>query len=180
HVLPRRRIAVVPAPMLVELVRDESQPAYIYHRRPAGGQLGDLKGLKQEFTNIPVSLAGEASHIDVPVGSDVRLTARSDKELVKVSILPRKGKGKEDEKEKPEQWPAPALDADKHTFRCAFTNLSGARDFDFEFTDTDNVVGRRHMLIRSNEDIGPDVNVEVGVVRRTGQGFMITPIARIP
>src|SRR5262249_61295536 len=98
YILPRRRITVVPAPMLVELKRDESQPAYIYHRRPAGGQLADLKGLRQEFTDLPVSLAGEASHIDVPAGTDIGLTAHSDKELAKANILPRNGKGRQDAK----------------------------------------------------------------------------------
>src|SRR5438445_3443901 len=63
---PYKKITVVPPPSLVELMADEEQPAYLYQRPPAGGELKDLKGKRQIFKDLPVTLSGTASSIDVP------------------------------------------------------------------------------------------------------------------
>jgi hypothetical protein len=53
-------------------------------------------------------------------------------------------------------------------------------DFYFEFVDTDKVKGMRHMVIKPVDDAGPDVDVSAEVVRKTSQGYLVTPLARVP
>src|SRR5262249_46384063 len=69
---------------------------------------------------------------------------------------------------------------DDHTFQTEFPNVRTTLDFVFEFTDTDNVVGLRHVIIKPLDDTAPDVDVQVEVVRKTNQGFMVSPKAVIP
>ena len=78
---PYKKITVVPPPDLAELILDEDQPAYLYHRIPAGGRPDQLRGLKQEFRGRHLSLAGDKSSVEVPAGTNVVLTARADKPL---------------------------------------------------------------------------------------------------
>ncbi len=91
---PLKRITVVPPPTVVELSLDEAQPAYLYHQVPSDGTKDDLRGKKHLFRDRPVSLTGDTSRIDVPVGTDVELTAKTDKDLRRpdgVRLLPRAG-----------------------------------------------------------------------------------------
>src|SRR5208282_5217975 len=78
---PYKTIIVVPPPSLVELTRDEDQPAYLYHRPPLGGQPKDLRGKKQEFLGVPISLSGNASRIEIPAGTNITLKGKTDKAL---------------------------------------------------------------------------------------------------
>ncbi len=170
---PYKKITVVPAPNLVELTRDEEQPAYLYHRIPAGGEANDLRGLKQEFRNLPVSLSGSTSVIDVPAGTNVLLTARTDKPLRPqgVRVLPREGSA-------PIQ--VPLTQPDEQTFQARFANITAPIDIVFEFTDTDNVLGLRQVVLKPLDDLPPEVDVLVEVIRKTNQGYLVTPLARIP
>jgi hypothetical protein len=171
---PSKRIIVVPPPGIVRLTLDEAQPAYLYHRIPAGGSKEDLKGRKHVFKDRPISLTGDTSRIDVPAGTDVVLTAETDKELRPggVHILPpRKGTtAVRADIEQPEA----------HTFRTRFANVTSVIDLIFEYQDTDGVLGLRHVIIRPVEDSAPEVDVQVEVVRKTNQGYMVTPVALIP
>lgn len=172
------RITVVPTPSLVELTVDELLPAYMFYR-VAGGKPEQLKGKKQVRRGRQVSLyGGDTSRIDpVAAGSDLALTARSDKELVSVRIAPpRKGV--------PEVKGEVEL-IDSRTFRVVFTNVRATAerpvyDFYFEFVDTDGVRGNRHIIIKPIDDAVPDVDISAEVVRKTSQGYMITPLARVP
>jgi hypothetical protein len=168
------RITVVPPPTLVELSRDEDRPAYLYHRIPAGGEAKDLRGLKQQFRNLPVSLSGSTSRIDVPAGTDVVLLARTDKPLrspAGVRALPREGSA---------PVKVPITQPDDFSFQVRFANVTAPIDLVFEFTDTDNVLGLRHVFLRPVEDTAPEVDVLVEVIRRTNQGYLVTPSARVP
>jgi hypothetical protein len=178
---PYKQITVVPPPSLIRLVRNEYEPAYIYYRAPVGGTLADLKGLTQQRLNVPFSLSGPSSSVSLPAGSDVELIAESDKPLQdNVRILPREGKDGSRVVPPALAKAKVTLDRDGVTFRTRFSNLSGKLDFDFEFTDTDNVVGRRQVVITALEDEPPKVEVEVEVIRKTNQGYMITPVAKVP
>jgi hypothetical protein len=172
---PYKHITVVPPPTLVELLRDDARPAYLYHRPPLGGEPRDLRGRKQKVENLAVSLAGDTSRIEVPSGTDVVLTAKTDKPLAGsngVRILPpRKGVAAV-------KVPIERLDA--NTFRTRFADITRPIDFVFEFTDTDNVLGRRHLIIKPTEDAPPEVDVQVEVLRKTNQGYLCTPVARVP
>jgi hypothetical protein len=171
---PSRRIIVVPPPTIVRLVRDEDQPAYLYHRIPAGGTRADLKGKKQKLHDQEVSLTGDTSRFEVPAGTDVLLIAQTDKYLKPdgVRFLPPR-KGVPEVKE-------PIEMLDSQTFQVRFPNVTTPLDFIFEFRDTDNVAGSRHVVIKPMEDQAPEIDVQVEVIRKTNQGYMVTPLALVP
>ncbi len=75
---------------------------------------------------------------------------------------------------------SPVDQLDARAFRGRFDHVSAPVDFVFRFTDTDGVVGQRHIIIRPIEDLAPEVDVQIEVVRRTSQGYMVTPTAMIP
>lgn len=183
----QRAIRVVPPPGLVELYTEEARPAYLYQRPPVGGALADLKGLKQLLPQERVYLGDEDKTIRVPTGTDIKLICVVDKErpkadlnkplLVDVFIKPRQDRSKA---------PAAAYKVpitkrdDGKTFEVAFKNVTDKLDFDFEFIDSDGVSGRRHIILDPDIDAAPEVEVFVDVVRKTSQGYMITPSAMIP
>lgn len=172
---PWKRIIVVPPPVLVELALEEAQPAYLYHRVPRGGAAGDLAGRRQRFPGRPVTLTGDTSRIDVPAGTDVTLTAKADKPLHRplgVTLAPpRKGAAVPQ---------VPVAQPDEHTFRVRFERVREPLDFVFAYLDTDGVEGRRHVVIRPVDDLPPEVDVQIEVLRRTNQGYLATPLARVP
>jgi hypothetical protein len=172
---PSKRIIVVPPPSLVGLSVDEYQPAYLYYRATPE----HLRGKKQLRINPTVSLfGGDVSRIDVPAGSDVVLHATTDKELqpgaIRVlSMDTKKPLDKEIEA---------SMNKDgqfKH-FQTRFDDVRQEMKLVFEFMDTDNVVGRRQVAIKPQEDLPPDLQVMVEVMRKTPQGYMVTPMAQIP
>lgn len=181
---PYQRITVVPPPSIVELTKEESRPAYLYHRLPQGGSISDIKGMKQRLPREAVSLTGDISRVDIPAGTDLVLACVADKDLTDaIHILPRERKtGRGDDKRDTSALAKKhvKLDADKRSFQVEFKNVTGRIDFDFEFTDTDHVVGRRHVLIQAVEDLGPELEVLVDVVRKVKDAYMITPTARVP
>jgi hypothetical protein len=174
------QVTVVPTPSLVQMTREEYRPAYMYYR-VAGGNDVALKGLKQRVLNGFVSThGGDTSRIDdLPAGTDLVLTAEADKDLRQVAIAPPR-KGME----------ALHVEAEvkllgPRTFQVRFDNVRATAerpqyDFSFEFEDTDGVRGQRHMVIKPSEDAVPDVDVSPEVVRKTPQGYMVTPLARVP
>jgi hypothetical protein len=171
---PYRRITVVPPPEVTELTRDELQPAYLYYRLAKGVEPGELRGKKQQLRDVPVSLTGDASRFDVPAGTDVLLKARTDKALQTpggVRVKPRPGSA-------PVAAPVEQLDA--HAFQVRFPNVKAAIDLVFELTDTDDVHGARHVIINPVEDLTPEVDVLVEVIRKTNQGYLISPSALVP
>lgn len=173
----KKHIIVVPPPTLVEVLRADAQPAYLFHRIPARGRKDDLRGEKQKLQEQPISLTGEASQLQVPFGSDITLTARTDKDLQVPGgvrfVSPRKGV--------PEvNLPIEQLYRDPKSFRVAFKKVTVPIDFLFEFTDTDNVLGRRRIVIKPVEDVAPEVDVQVEVLRKTNQGYLCTALARAP
>src|SRR5207249_8164176 len=124
--------------------------------------------------SLAVSLTGYTSRFEVPSGSDVILTAQTDKHLKPDAIRflpPRKGVAEVKE---------PIELLDDQNFRVRFPNVTATIDFVFEFRDTDNVAGSRHVVIRPMEDQAPEIDVQVEVIRKTNQGFMITPLALVP
>jgi hypothetical protein len=98
-----------------------------------------------------------------------------DKELVSAVLRPRAGKGDAAGVAVPL-----ALHPDRLGFGRRFDNVTAEQDFDLEFTDTDNVVSRRHVRIEPVRDGVPRVNVIIEGIRKTSQGYMVTPVAMIP
>ncbi|HLW66170.1 MAG TPA: hypothetical protein VKS79_12735 [Gemmataceae bacterium] len=180
YTYPSRKITLVPPPMLIRLERDEYVPAYLYHRAPADGKLDDLKGQKQVKLNQPVSLTGSTSRLEFPSGTDIVLRGETDKELTGILIRYRtaaKPGVKEITYGEVEALP---VAADHKSFEKRFEHITRPVEFDFEFTDTDNVKSQRHIIIQPVEDRTPEVNVAVEVIRKTPNGYMCTDSAMIP
>ncbi len=171
---PYKKITLVPAPSLIELTCDEERPAYLYYRPPTGGTPAELKGKRKIFNDRPVSLASSVSRIDVDAGTNVVLRGKTDKLLRgadAIRMRPREGSA---------PIHSPLTAKDPQSFEVRFDNVMAPLDFVFEFTDTDNVVGQRHVMIKPREDMPPDVDTVVEVLRKTNQGYLATPSAKIP
>jgi hypothetical protein len=193
-------ITLVPPPMLQELKRDEYHPAYLYHKAPfadAKDLEGDpeqkpylanpklLKGVRHVLRDQVVSLTGDRSRFDIPMGTEFTLTGRSDKPLVEAKLLPKPGKfpGVEAEIQDPDPIPLPITDG--HVIKFEFTAankmlITRQTDFDIFLKDTDGVTSKRPVQIVVEEDRPPDVDVVVDVIRKVGGTYICTPQALIP
>ncbi|MFL5342228.1 MAG: hypothetical protein ACJ8F7_18940 [Gemmataceae bacterium] len=176
---PDRLITLVPPPMLTQLLRDEYVPAYIYHRPPSDGTADLLKGQRQERLAVPTSLTGGTSRVEIPSGGDLVFHGEVDKELAEVRIRFRTAAQKADKLDAGRVEIVPVHD-DKKSFEKRFDNITRPIEFDFEFTDADNVKSIRHIVVQPTDDRTPDVDVTVEVIRKTPQGYMCTPEAIIP
>lgn len=170
-----RQITLVPPPTLTSLSRNEERPAYLYHRPPIDAGLNGLRGLRQHVRDQAIALSGAVSQFSVPVGANVELFGTLDKELSGARLLPITSKGE----------PAGAaadmqLTPERLGFLHRFENVQSNLDFEIEFTDTDQVHSRRHVLIEAVRDTAPTVNVALDGIRKTGAGYMVTPSAMIP
>ncbi len=204
---PRRFITLVPAPSLIALGVQESRPAYLFYRPDDKISLADLRGKKQPFDERDVLQAGsETSRIDVPAGTDVVLTAKSDKELQEaflkaaktvnevrlVADLPEGGRGLvtvKQAKAGEEIRRALELLPDHKGFRLELPDVRKDLIFDFEFTDTDGVQAKRKVVVKPQDDLAPELtDARVEVMRKTTikakdrdeTYFMVTRKARIP
>jgi hypothetical protein len=110
----------------------------------------------------------------VPVGTDLVLTGSATKELQKVRLLQPKTL------EELAQPKAEALDA--RTFRVSFPDVRQEQRFVFEFTDTDNVVGTRQVVVMPAPDNGPKIKelAPDDIIRRVKEGLMVSVSARVP
>ena len=182
---PRRYITLVPPPTLVGLGVQESKPAYLFYRPYDDVTLAYLRGKKQPFEERDVLQAGsETSRIDVPVGADLTLTARSDKPLKEAFL--KAGKNVDELRllaETAGEAPAivvvkPAkageeirqplkIQSDGKTFSVDLPDMRKDLVFDFEFTDTDGVKGKRKVVVKPQDDVAPELSdVRVEVIRK--------------
>jgi hypothetical protein len=189
---PAKYINLVPPPAISSLTVDKEEPAYIYYRLQ--GDQAPLKGKKQIFRDVPVSITGESSTIQVPIGTNMTLTAKVDRPLKHAPRMNRPAQTEERGALLPDV-PVRFLD-DKQTFSVAFGNVLRPIEFEFEFVDLDNVKGRRRLLVRPIDDRAPDVfdvemtavlrkprfKTETGKVAQTSaaEGFLVTPDAQVP
>ncbi len=203
---PRRAITLVPPPSLVGLGVQESRPAYLYYRPDDATTPAYLRGKKQPFEERDVLQAGsETSRIDLPAGTDVVLTARSDKVLKEAylkaaktveemrivedqpgqgptAVLVKPGKAGEEIRESLDLLP------DHKGFRVQLPDVRKDLVFDFEFTDTDGVKGKRKVVVKPQDDTAPEqTDVRVEVMRKASVKekdhdtyYWVTRKARIP
>src|SRR5262249_18882365 len=183
---------------VTELKRDEFDPADLYHKAPyaESKELPDdlkpyqadprlLKGMKHILRDQVVSLTGDKSRFDIPMGAELVLFGKSDKELVEAKILPKAGKfpGVEAEVQDPDPIVLPI--ANGHDIRFEFTTANKTQvtrqtEFDIFLRDTDGVTSKRGIQIVVEEDRPPEVDVVVDVIRKVGGVYMCTPQALIP
>ncbi len=198
---PRRYITLVPPPSLVGLGVQEDRPAYLFYRPDDATSSAFLRGKKQAFEERDVLQAGsETSRIDLPAGTDVVLTAKSDKTLKEAflkaaktvdemrivqgqtAVLVKQGKGGEEIRVPLELLP------DKKGFRVRLPDVRKDLVFDFEFTDTDGVKGKRKVVVKPQDDTAPELtDVRVEVMRKATvndkdreEYYWVTRKARIP
>jgi hypothetical protein len=207
---PARVIDVVSPPMLSKLVGTEYRPAYLFHAPPQlpPGETPErpyLAGKHQRLPEKQLSLTGDRSVVTVPAGTELVLTATTDKDLLDAVIRPKIGlvPGAKPGSSEPVSlmnapwWfrllAQPPHVGDGRTVVIAFRGphrLTSSLEFELEFTDTDKVKSRRAVLIQVTEDQPPTVEVAVDGIRkvetlvegrRTGQFlYYVTPSARIP
>lgn len=190
---PVKHITLVAPPSVRRLSVDKDEPAYLYHRLQ-GGEQEPLKGRRQEFRDYTISITGELSTIDVPIGTNLTVRGEADRKLlapVRIKAPPAHEAGVI----VPDQ--SVVLKEDGQTFEIEFRDVVRTLDFIFDFNDEDNVRGRRHIRIRPVEDLPPSFEGDVGmgvVLRKprargadakTIQGsaadsFLITPDALLP
>ncbi len=175
---PPRKVVVVEPPVLEQLLREEERPAYLYYRLGRDDNPAELSGKKQRFEPAQVSLqGGEVSRIDVPIGSNITLTATASKDLAKVSIEPHRL-----QKAGVPLTASPPQMLDARTFTTRFENVRFEQNFLFRFLDTDGVTGQRQVVILPSEDAPPKIRefAPDKIVRRVQGGYMVTISARIP
>jgi hypothetical protein len=178
----RRGITLVPAPLVRKLTAAQYQPAYLFHGPPQNEGYAALRGLRQRVADRDLTLTGKRSLLGVPPGTELVLTATTDKPVVTAAVRPKIGRvpgakpGSQD--------PVPlAVTGDRNTFALAFRGddrLTAGVEFEFEFTDTDGVRNTREIQIQVAEDQPPVVEVMVDVVRKVGPYYYVTPVAKVP
>jgi hypothetical protein len=188
---PYRQITLVPPPSISHLSVTKEEPAYLYYRLQ--GDQTPLKGEKQLFRDVPVSITGESSSIQVPLGTSVVLTAKADRPLRGGIRLAAPSRRDEPGSVTPAE---PVRLLDDQTFVTQFADVAKTIEFEFEFHDRDNVKGRRRVLVKPVDDRPPEIiDVEMAVVLRkprfkaepgkstqgaVADGFLVTPRALIP
>lgn len=89
-VTARRQITLVLPPTLVDLQRIEYQPAYLHHAAPIAADNSDtlfqLRGRLQRMPAKKVSISSDRSVFAVPVGTELTITAESDKDLQSIEV----------------------------------------------------------------------------------------------
>jgi hypothetical protein len=187
---PSRTITLVPPPSLVTLTLTKDEPAYIYWRLQ--GDQKYLKGQRQHFEDVSVSITGEISHIPLPLGSSLELHARADRPIKDGVRLAPPANPKMGGAHSPTA--AVTMDADNRGFRTGFQNVTRPIEFEMQFYDLDGVKGRRHVVIEPVDDRGPqevvpvELTVDLPKPRAPGKGgqanladgFLITPDALLP
>ncbi|MBM4069997.1 MAG: hypothetical protein FJ271_13750 [Planctomycetes bacterium] len=189
---PVLKIQLVPPPGVTSVHVDKEEPAYLFYRLQ--GDQRPLKGKKQIFKNVPVSVTGEASIVQIPIGANMTLYAEADRPLKDSVRMTRPAQTEERGAITPIQ--KVQLADDQKTFSVSFKNVVKTIEFYFEFTDRDNVGGKRRIVIRPIDDRAPevfDVEMLAGLRKprfRTdpgkssqgtaADGFLITPDALVP
>jgi hypothetical protein len=175
-----KTVTLVPPPMLLKLTRDESAPAYLYHPAP-NGDVSLLKGLRQEFRGKEFSLTGEKSTCVVLNGTEMTVTGTPDKALSEVRIVAKAGTvpGTAVGAKEPLVL-KPAADG---SFSLAFrgpATLTATTEFDLTLVDPDGVTNTRTVTIQVVDDLPPVVELGVDVLRKRGNEYLVTPMARVP
>lgn len=167
-----RPLTVVAPPALLKLESHERRPAYLYYR-VAPDRLAALRGQKQAFDPRDVldRSGNDVSRIEIPAGTDVKLVAVANKDLAEVKLLPRKTGGVVKGTVKLTGGP---------NFTATFPDVRQEQQVVFEMHDGEGVIGTRAVVLRPKDDFPPEANVEVKVIRKAREGYMVTPLARIP
>jgi hypothetical protein len=175
YITPRRTITVVDRPRLEKLESEEERPAYLYYRPAKDGSPSDLRGKRQLFAAVPMSVSGDGTTIDVPAGTTLTLIATATKDLKSVALT-AETKDKKDLKAE-----EPVL-LDSRSFRTFVPDVRREQRFTLLFTDSDDVTAARKVVIAPRDDVSPRVREfnPDEVIRRSKEGYLVAVGCRIP
>ncbi len=175
YITSRRSIDVVDRPGLEKLESEEERPAYLYYRPAKDGSPADLRGKRQLFVAMPMSISGEATTIDVPAGTTLTLIGTATKDIRKVVLYADAKDRKDLVVEEPEL-------VNSRTFRARVPNVRRDQRFTFRFTNIDDVTAERKVVINPREDSSPRVREfnPDEVIRRVKETYVIAAGCRIP
>ena len=177
-----RTISLVPAPLIRKLAATQFQPAYLHHAPPQDKGYPDLRGLRQRIADRELALTGKKSLFNVPPGTELVLTATTDKKITAAWVIPKIGRIPGAKPGSPDPVPLPVA-ADQSGFALEFrgdNRLTSGVEFKFEFLDSDGVRNDREIQVQVAEDAPPKVAVELEVVRKVPPYYYVTPRAKVP
>jgi hypothetical protein len=192
---PEKKITLVPRPRVRKLLTNRWEPAYIYYRMR--GKPGDLRpqlalrGQKQRFREVPVSVADKEVYIELPAHSHIELACETTdllKEKPRIEAGKKDAEGSYSARELLERTPVAFAKSggaeDRHHFTARFDDVRRTLDFFFRFTNDDNVEGECHVIIEPKADRHPDVSVQMveNIFRKqqNTEFYMVTPYALVP
>ncbi len=179
YITPVRRITVVDRPRVGEMISEEEQPAYLFYRPTTELPASQLRGVRQKLKESKQSTTGDASVMDVPAGTNVKLTVKITKPLRKEGfhLVVEKKDERFFNARPPERL-------DEFTYRIELPNVRREQRFTMQFEDTDGVVGERKVVIQPRSDTSPRVrefNPDEIIRRGRGnEGYIVAAGARIP
>lgn len=181
-----RAITLVPPPAFSKLSRTEYQPAYLYHAPPFidGKQdLAALKGLRQMLGDKELSLTGDKSLMTIVNGTEFELHGVADKPLKHVLVTPKIGKLPGHPAGETRPLIVRTNNPERTQFSLAFRGADrpdANMEFDLTLVDDDDVTSTRSVLIQITEDAAPVIELAVDALRKQGNTYLVTPVARIP
>jgi hypothetical protein len=198
-----RKIVLVSPPSVEKILLAKEEPAYIYYRiqglmendaegRPQykAADQSPLRGVRQRFENVAAGVGGDFTRLVVFSGTNIEMTATADR-LIADQVLMRPPT-KEERRGgfpvgNPLEGKSVRMRGDGRSFSTEFENVTTPVEFILEFTDADNIRGKRHILIEPVDDKPPEVEVDLGVKLRVGKkpefqnkGKLVTAKADIP
>jgi hypothetical protein len=181
-----RAVTLVPPPAFSRLARTEYQPAYLYHAPPVVDGQQDfqaLKGLRQVLGEKELSLTGDKSLFTIVQGTEFTLRGVADKPLKHVLVTPKIGKlpGLPAGETKP--LVVPPSNPERTEFSLAFRGPdrpTANLEFELTLVDDDDVTSSRLILVQVAEDGVPMIELAVDALRKQGNAYLVTPVARIP
>jgi hypothetical protein len=179
-----RYLTLVPPPSLVKVYRDDLRPAYLLYRADPDKDVPVevIRGKKQPIERSEVSLMGGAQvPVDCPAGTTLTLVCEADKPLDTVTLTePKNGPElKVRQKNGPELKVEAVLDG--NTFTVTIPDVREEIPFEVHLVDKDGAKGVRAFKVRVQKDLEPQVDLSIAEwVRKTKDGYMVTPKARVP
>ncbi len=174
-----RSIDVLGAPTLPTLDIQQRQPAYLFYRPESSDPTKPdtlILGKKQLFTEKSYAgYAGDQVEVKVPGGTDVLISARANKNLGSVKLVP--GKNAQAPKT-PKEIPFGG-----DAFKLQFDDVRLEHSFTLVFVDEDGVTGTRAFKIKPIDDQPPELpeikpHPSIRLVEK--EGYMVTVDARVP
>lgn len=181
-----RAVTLVPPPAFSRLARTEYQPAYLYHAPPFVDGKQDfhaLKGLRQVLGDKELSLTGDKSLFTITQGTEFVLRGVADKPLKHVLATPRIGKLPGHPAGETKPLVVPAFNAERTEFELVFRGADRpTANIEFELTlvDDDDVTSSRLILVQVAEDGVPVIELAVDALRKQGNAYLVTPVAKVP